>query len=195
MATDDHATDDHATDDLRVVVTCVYLLDVQRVRVTFRYVHPRVLDMVRLTPLCGARETAERDALKRTRSLLQTLDVLEVVQRCHEAQRARDTRAMGFARSRSAVIDAIMFHDACTLYLGCLGMMMGRDGSWYRLQQACDCGANEWGYTCTPPCVRGGRLRRETLAACVSFCWTCARRRDQPPPHDFFTHSAPQYSE
>ena len=124
-----------------------------------------------------------RLALRRLRPLLRVLDSLREAQVDLERCRAAEATALGGRpRSLLAVAHPLLFHDACTLYAGLLR-------SWLTDEQprsymspagwaACErCGGADWGLSCTPPRVSRGRLRRDPLAECVAFCWSCAARR------------------
>lgn len=162
-----------------VLVSLLDLKDTERVQVAFHFVHPDILDLVKALP-CGAAaaDTVRRATLHRVRPLLHAIDVLGCVQRQYEASRRRELAAMGAPRALRACFAPLLLHDACTLTMGCLGVMFGGDGSWFALSEPCSCGANEWGLSCTPPALgRGYRVVRHALDECVSFCWSCARRR------------------
>ena len=153
-----------------------------RVSVALHVVHPDVIAALRLFPLAeGALPLVHRVVSWRLRPLLHTLDLLREIQGLMERERARVARATGGSGPPWAhlkAVDRVLMHDACTLYMGCASEMFGAEASWICMARPCECGANAWAVSCTPPRVsRRGRLGREALEDCVAWCWGCTRRR------------------
>lgn len=162
-----------------VCVSCLCLKDTDRVQVAFHYLHPAITALVRCLPCTpDASDLIHACTLWRMRQLLHALDILRILQRRLEAQRARDVRRMGFSRCHRKVFHPLVLHDACTLYAGCLAAAFFGEPAASALTDPCECGAVAWAATCTPPVItRGGRLMRDHVDECVAFCWACTRRR------------------
>lgn len=150
----------------------------------------------------SAAEAVHTVTLRRIRPLADTLSALREVQRRLEASAAHDVRRLGHRRGLARLASPLLYMDASSLYAARVGGMFGGLGAWFPLDTACACGHNEWGLSCTPPrWTRDGRLVRDSLDACVGFCWTCLHRRDVDTTDAClgycrvgldFTHSAPQ---
>lgn len=170
-----------------VLVLCDHKGTDERVSVTLHCLHDDVLALADLMP-CA---TLVRDlALRRLRNLLCALEgVRHGPQR--DLERAQAAAAKhGVRQSLRAVVSPILYHDACTLFAALIFTATGMP-SWITLADACRCGDNAWGVTCTPPRVSKHRLCRDALDECVAFCWTCLARHE---PRRVFKHMAPQKS-
>ena len=152
------------------------------VQVAMHWVPPTACRMLaRLPP--SARALAHGAICCKLRPLLLALDLLRELQRMAEASRDRVARTMcpvagrAGARQPNKVLDPVVLHDACTLYMGCAGLLLGAGESWMALPEPCACGHNEWSISATPPRVSKGRVVRDALPECVAWCWMCLARR------------------
>lgn len=149
--------------------------------VDIQYLHPGVLDLV--TYEDDIKKIVHRTIMRRVRPMLHTLAVIATVQRDMERQRRVQTHAMGGrGASLKQIVDPVLLHDACTLYMGCASGFYGyygfgnHQGSWFTASK-CACGHNSWGMTCTPPRItKQGALVRDTFDRMVAFCWICLAR-------------------
>lgn len=149
--------------------------------VGFHYLHQGVMDLV--TYEDDIKKIVHRTIMRRVRPMLHTLAFMGTVQRGMERQRRAQASAMGSATSLKRVVDPTIFHDACTLYMGCASGFYGyhgfggHQGSWFAASRCGGCGHNSWGMTCTPPRItKHGTLVRDTYDHLVAFCWICLAR-------------------
>lgn len=140
------------------------------VRASLHYLHADVVE--------AAGRRSHDATLSDLRPLLRIAEALRGEQRCLERRNAADVRATGRRRCMNTVLNPLLYHDACTLYAGLVnGDAWVSPRGWSRCT---GCGNREWGITCTPPRIAGGRLVRDFTDGCVAFCWTCTARRSLP---------------
>lgn len=137
------------------------------------YLHPRVTVSV-----CGpvARGILHAMTLAKVRPLLDALSLVRRVQDVLESTNRRYARMD--IRVHKRMVDPVTLHDACTLYAGILSAYFGKPAAYSALGVTCECGHDEWGYTCTPPRLTKHGLTRDFLDEPVPFCWTCVRRSE-----------------
>lgn len=150
-------------------------------KVDFQYLHPGVIDL--LTYEHDIKKIVHRTIMRRVRPMLHTLAIVSTVQRDMERQNRAQKSAMGSRGiNLKLVVDPVIFHDACTLYMGCASGFYGyygfgnHRGSWFAASK-CACGHNSWGMSCTPPRItKNGSLVRDCYDDMVAFCWICLAR-------------------
>lgn len=152
-------------------------------RLHWLHPHVNVIELLPAAlPLPPAALAVAHEALdRRVRRYLPTLDALADAQTEYEAARRRLVAEGWPAAELPRLVHPTVLLDACLLYLSGVSAMTGGDGRcWVAAPSPCGgCGRNEWGSTCTPPRYRrDGSLTRDVLDHVMSFCCTCAARRD-----------------
>jgi hypothetical protein len=134
-----------------------------------------------------ARLAIEAMTLRRTRQLLQTLDLLRLeIQGSYDAMRRSQARATGRPASLASIPHPLLAHDACTLFCAlslalvnssvsrrrALAYLAGKE----ELPERCEaCGMDQpWAVSCFLPkaSVRGG-MRLTAFDDPVAWCWGC----------------------
>lgn len=145
-----------------------------RVFVHLYYLHDHAISLSLCIPWI------HQPLLRRVRRLLHVLSLLGGLQAELEAGNlAASRRPGGATRAFKRVLDPILYHDACTLYLASMWDLFGGSSSaWFRSGTPCErCGEDAWGVTCTPPALTRHGMRRDACDDMIGFCWACLSRR------------------
>ena len=135
-----------------------------------------------------ARLAIDAMTLRRTRQLLQTLDLLRLeIQGSYDALRRSQARATGRPACLASIPHPILAHDACTLFSalalsllapgGCTRRALAHVAGQEELPArcgACDMDDHPWAVSCFLPraSVRGG-MRWTAHETPVAWCWGC----------------------
>jgi hypothetical protein len=146
-----------------------------------------LLDHLGLASEAVTRVAVDAMTLRRTRQLLQTLDLLRLeLQGSYDAMRRCQARASGRPACLASIPHPLLAHDACTLFSALLLALVSSAASRRRalahvagkeeLPERCEAceTPHPWAVSCFLPkaSVRGG-MRRTAFDAPVAWCWGC----------------------
>lgn len=145
------------------------------VQVAFHYLHPSVTtEAIQCGP--ATRRLLHFLVMRRIRPMLKALCIAQSWQAIHDRAQRRFLAHTGARHALTRRPLPMVLLDACLIYQSELGAILAPFDikAWHSAGVPCErCGADEWGYTSTPPKLSKRGLTRDCLGHCTAFCWAC----------------------